>query len=1022
MFFHSEHCYLRHPLFAESHSFFLSRILLFITLILSSAHALAQTAGGEGNTKQANFAPAQLDFSGPVLITNVVELKLQGKSWRERLNIPDLDVYIDESGKRFVPLLRLLRLLEAEGSVEDNVVTFSVSKGMKAQLNIDTGQLRVDSDTSTFDVITGVSDLTGKAELFVPEDVIVHAFGVELSWSDLAYSYTLKTNRTLRIFEDAHKAQRRRRAIIRHLSSTLQETEATQLPQESRQLISIIDAGIRLDTRTIRSSESSTITSLRPNITLYGQLLRGNYYLQLTEEIRSSDGIVPKPLSWIEDGLWTYEANHNVMRVGDTVIGWSDLVVPSTTFTGVVVRGLYGAGPVDTRGNQFLKGSRFTFSAEKAFDGYAPLGSSVEIYVNNRLIDSTIVDNTDNAPAGQGRYEFIATDLLNRALNEVRIVVTEPDGTREELVKSIAGSNALLPAGRGAYAVGLGTKRTERNREAEIQGIMAGAGYYYGLTRDATFGLSLVTQDDFVPDFNQSSRQYLARRSYLGQTLTYRVMDNLLFRQEAALNYEHQSGDTAQAATLALDYVTESLLLSSYLFSYSEEYSNGTTAVADRQGYALFGAPTLGDDIRLAASFAQVKEKSGDRQEDYLATQAILPDAIANSTVRLRLDHVQNEGTPPSNNDDNKRTMYSFGLESDPWNRATLEIDLAWGDRIDPVSTNDLRYGINIPLIGFTPGYGARIKAEQFLGDYNRVSTTYRDYGDNAESIELSLGRSPRQAGRLDMTLRYRRDLRRADNNAEINIEYPFDSRRRYIIGMNANYSDLSNDIRYNLHLSARDLLFVDRGMIGRVGGTGYIRAETGGLKGFVYLDADADGHYDRGEPGIEEIKVVVDGYQKYTSGATGHFFVGRNIHQDEVVVELDETELPAIYTPTQGRQSARWDKYIFTRVNLGVAVLGSISGEVSVWQDGARQRPLPGVVVKAKQVGNDDIVSQSISDNNGVYYLGGLKPGEYELILEADSVPPALRLAKELPKVTLPVSLEPIDIENIDIPLFATQ
>jgi len=102
------------------------------------------------------------------------------------------------------------------------------------------------------------------------------------------------------------------------------------------------------------------------------------------------------------------------------------------------------------------------------------------------------------------------------------------------------------------------------------------------------------------------------------------------------------------------------------------------------------------------------------------------------------------------------------------------------------------------------------------------------------------------------------------------------------------------------------------------------------------------------------------------------------------------------------------------------VAVLGSISGDVSQWQDGTPIRPLPGVIVKARSVRNNTIATQSITDNNGVYYLGQLKPGDYELLLEPTSVPPSLRSEAESPKVTLPVSLDATDIENIHIRLLS--
>jgi len=373
------------------------------------------------------------------------------------------------------------------------------------------------------------------------------------------------------------------------------------------------------------------------------------------------------------------------------------------------------------------------------------------------------------------------------------------------------------------------------------------------------------------------------------------VLENVLFRQETALNYVHESGDTSQATTMALDHITQPLLLSAYLFSYDQDYSNGATAVANRRGYALFGAPTLGNQIKLGATLAQIEESSGDRQEDYLAAQARLSSIMPRSEALLRLDYVAERNAPLFINSSNENTMYSFSLESGPWLSTRLEMDHTWGDRINPISAADLRYGINIPLVGSVPSYGTRLKAEHALSSYSRVGLTYRDYRQGSKSVELSMRRTTRQAGRLDMAVRYKHDIERKINSADINLEYPFDQKRKYLLGMNINYSELSDNIRYNLYLAVRDLFFLDRGSVGRVSGSRQIQARMGGLKGFVYLDANANGHYDKGEPGVPGIQVVVDGQHKFTTTSSGHFIVGRNIHQDEVIVELDEDELPAI-------------------------------------------------------------------------------------------------------------------------------
>ncbi|MCK4546556.1 MAG: hypothetical protein KAW17_03855, partial [Candidatus Eisenbacteria sp.] len=60
-------------------------------------------------------AAAGLDrITGPILETTVVGLRLQGERHRDRLRIPDLDILLSEDGRRLLPLLRTLRILQIQ--------------------------------------------------------------------------------------------------------------------------------------------------------------------------------------------------------------------------------------------------------------------------------------------------------------------------------------------------------------------------------------------------------------------------------------------------------------------------------------------------------------------------------------------------------------------------------------------------------------------------------------------------------------------------------------------------------------------------------------------------------------------------------------------------------------------------------------------------------------------------------------------------------------------------------------------
>jgi len=997
-------------------------LALAIALLTMASHASGQTGDEVKTDSQNAFASGQLNLTGPKIVTDVVALTLKGKTFSEILSVPDFDIYVDKAGHRYIPLLRLLRLLKAKGGIEGDVLTFSVSKGEKVQIDLKHDLLVDKSKSQPIKIVRGISDLTGQAEFFVPEGLIKRALDIEYTWSEQEFAYTLTATRRLRLFEQMLQAHHHRRTVVHPVSSNLAETQGEQTPEGSRQLISFIDTSLRVDAWRLGNSQQHLFSITRPDVTLYGQIGGGNYYLNLSNNIIYPPGDIQRSnalgwATWIKDGQWNYGATDTTVRVGDTIMGLSPLVFPSTSLSGVVVQGMLGKGANSDAGQRFLRGSRFSFMNQKRVSGYAPLGSTVQLYVNGRPVDSVVVDETPGAPPGQGGYNFMATGLLGNVLNEVRVVITQPDGTQDQHIENIVGSDALLPKGMSAYALAVGTKRYVSNYSAQTHGMLAGGGISYGITQNATIGISLATQNDFAPNFTSSDQVRLPARSFLGQTLAYRIFGNLLFREEEAVNYVPRSRATSLATNVSLEYVTRPLVLSTYYFRYGQNYSNGTTDVSNRRGFAVFGAPRLGS-IDLGATWAHIEQVSGGGKEDYLVSQATIPFGWARTQTFLRFDSLRRKNDPLSSNGYDNLAMYSAGLQTGPWLNTRFEMNYGTGDRINPVSTTDLRYGINVPLIGSTPTYGTVLQANHALNSYSSVSLIYRNYHQRSESAEVDLSRTPRRGGDVDMALRYRRNLVNRSDLAQINLEYPFDQRKNFVIGMNVNYSSFTGTPSYNLYLSMRDLFFYDRGMIGEVPGQRQVNPQTGGLKGRVYLDANANGRYDKGEPGVPGVPVTVDGQTSYTSGTSGYFFVSRAISEDEVVVELDEDKLPAIYTPTQGRQRARWDNYVFTRVYLGVAVLGSVSGEVAQWQDGRPGRPIPGVIIKAVRIKDGTVVKTSITDSSGVYYLGQLKPGMYRLELESDSVPPSLHVQGEVPQVSLPVSIKPTDLSNVDIRL----
>jgi hypothetical protein len=183
-----------------------------------------------------------------------------------------------------------------------------------------------------------------------------------------------------------------------------------------------------------------------------------------------------------------------------------------------------------------------------------------------------------------------------------------------------------------------------------------------------------------------------------------------------------------------------------------------------------------------------------------------------------------------------------------------------------------------------------------------------------------------------------------------------------------------------------------------------------------VYLDSNTNGKYDEGEVGVNNIDILFNGRKNYRSGREGWFYIPRNERQDEIVVSLNSSSLPAIYTPTQGVQRAKWDKLTLTRVNLGIAILSSLSGKIVF--DDETSRALSGVTVKLVDLDNKKEERKSVTDSYGEYYFGEIKTGHYEIQIINDSLPANASPVNEHHNVTIngENATEEIVIETINI------
>jgi hypothetical protein len=163
-----------------------------------------------------------------------------------------------------------------------------------------------------------------------------------------------------------------------------------------------------------------------------------------------------------------------------------------------------------------------------------------------------------------------------------------------------------------------------------------------------------------------------------------------------------------------------------------------------------------------------------------------------------------------------------------------------------------------------------------------------------------------------------------------------------------------------------------------------------GDIRGVVFRDDLAAGHYREGMPGLAGIEVVLDGTTHTRTDAHGRYRfldVPAGPHRIEVRHPGDQPFFFTTPSPTEAT--------IGNTVNFGVGFLLSRVRGVVTDDSGA---PLPGI---ALQLARHDRTERTWTEGDGTFSFDGLHPGEYQVAVDTASVPPGYRL-RDLKPVTV--------------------
>lgn len=149
---------------------------------------------------------------------------------------------------------------------------------------------------------------------------------------------------------------------------------------------------------------------------------------------------------------------------------------------------------------------------------------------------------------------------------------------------------------------------------------------------------------------------------------------------------------------------------------------------------------------------------------------------------------------------------------------------------------------------------------------------------------------------------------------------------------------------------------------------------ERSGLSGHVFMDLNANGIRDVGEPAVSDARVLVGSFSAHTD-ASGAYRVWDLVPFEPVIVSLDSTSLDSpLLVPLFARTSIVPGPNRFRSLEIPVVQAGVIEGRV------LRNDAGVGGVTLILTDRRSGTARTLVTFNDGAFYLMGVKPGDYEM------------------------------------------
>jgi len=927
--------------------------------------------------------------------TEIVGFILRGRQPHEKVTIDDLGVIPLGPDRRLIPTLRVLKALGVEVATEGGKIAFQVSGAPAVVLEPDARRIQINGRGKIVDLLVARSEITNQQELYLPSDVLSEALAIELKWSREDYAFVADVDRQLDLWK---------REGPLSLLATDVETVPTDLPEALpaakpvRSGLHFLEFQLRSRSPLMTGADRTDSTLHALQATLWGSMREGRYKLRFSQPtvyfgrsgIRLPESALPR-ISW---GDWTLRSGNSEIALGDSVFGLSNLTLPIVRMTGIRINGLTGPPGGRLGDDRSQLGRRYYFVRSHIFEGRAPVGSKVRLVINNRTVATQQITDVEDDEDDEGSYRFEDISLPVDYLNDIRIVITEPDGTERQIKKSLLGSSLLLPKGRLAYLLALGTKRELRDWGAH--GAVACGRFLYGVTERFTVGGSVGFLEDFhlpiegIIDSDQ--RQYPPSSLHLGAEFAWIPADFLQVKGELCAGQGGPGGVGGYedlAFRLRGDFhPIRDLSLHTYLFRYGPSFFNGQNVnLYDREGYCLDVSWKPHRKWTMKAMMGRVRDNLDGRGNASRLAQfrnvQITTQVIPRTALTLSSSQVTDEAGDP-------RSLHELSIRAYGLARLELTGRVATGEPLSSGGNSELFSGV--PVRGFTvyQSPSTTIHLSRSINPANRVGMGFWDSANRTKASVYHSFRAQRRRG-----LRVRTEVGQSagqgyalgagslyfSNRSEICL----DASGRTRMGLQTRYQQ--DEWTAMLFFSLTELYCFNNRRVIRVTDR-RINPDRGAVHGMVFLDYNSNGRLDSDEPGIEDVRVRAGKLYAATTDRNGYFILPCLTRAEKFRVSLDLDTVPAIYVPTHGTQTAHVVGGNVTVINLGVTPLITISGRVLAVGGTKQVDPLPGVRVVLSRQADGEFVADSITAGDGSYYLGEVRPGRYVLSVDAETLP----------------------------------